>query len=166
MATPLAAAVRGGAATVGLILASQAFGCTVGALAFSRSVPPGQRARYMGPLAIASCGVLVLFATGPGLAGVLVILAVSGLFTCYQLTANAAFVRAAPPAQRSQAFGIAQGGISLAQGLFIVLAGATAGWFTPDTVLCAGGALGALCALALACSRSARSYWRPAAPPR
>jgi len=164
VATPLAAAVRGGAVTVGLILASQALGCTVGALAFSRSVPTARRARYTGPLAVASCGVLVLFATGPGLAGVLVILAFSGLFTCYQLAANAAFVRAAPPEQRSQAFGIAQGGISLGQGLVIVVAGAAAGRFTPDAVICAGGALGALAALALVFSRSARLGWRPAAP--
>lgn len=162
VAAPLAAALRGGAVTVGLILAAQAFGCTIGALAFSRAVPPGRRARYGGPLAVASCGVLVLFTTGPGLAGVLVILAVSGLCTCYQLAANAAFVRATPPGQRSQAFGIAQGSISLGQGLVIVVAGAAAGWFTPDAVICAGGALGALFALALVFSRAARPNSRPA----
>jgi len=169
VAAPLAAAVRGGvvsgsAVTVGLILASEALGATFGALAFSRLVPPGQRIRWIGPLAIAASGLLILFATRPGLAGVLVILAVSGLCTCYQLAANAAFVRATPPEQRSQAFGIAQGGINLGQGLFIVLAGAAAGQLTPDTVIWVGGALGALCALALACSRSARPYWRPATP--
>jgi hypothetical protein len=150
VATPLAAAVGGGAVAVGLILASAAFGSTVGALSFSRFVAPDQRIRWTVPLAVAACGVLALFAAGPGLAGVLLILAISGLCSCYQLAANASFVRATPPEQRSQAFGIAQGGISLGQGLVIVLAGAAAERFPPDAVICAGGIAGALCALALA----------------
>jgi hypothetical protein len=57
----------------------------------------------MGPLAVAACGLLILFATHPGLAGVLIILTASGLCTCYQLAANASFVTATPPDQRSQA---------------------------------------------------------------
>jgi MFS family permease len=152
VATPLAAAVGGGAVTVGLILASEALGSTVGALCFSRFVPPAQRIRFIGPLAVAACGLLTFFAAQPGLAGILVILAVSGLCSCYQLAANASFVQATPPEQRSQAFGIAQGGINLGQGLVIVLAGAAAERFTPDTVIYAVGAVGALCALALAVS--------------
>jgi predicted MFS family arabinose efflux permease len=156
VATPLAAAVGGGAVTVGLILASEAFGSTVGALCFSRLVPPAARARWIGPLAVAACGLLTLFAAGPGLAGVLVILAVSGLCSSYQLAANASFVSATPPEQRSQAFGIAQGGINLGQGLVIVLAGTAAEWFTPDAVICVVGAVGALCALVLACTGPGR----------
>jgi MFS family permease len=164
VATPLAAARHGGAVTVGLILASAAFGSTVGALCFSRLVPPGRRIRFMGPLAVAACGLLIVFAAHPGLAGVLVILAASGLCTCYQLAANASFVRATPPEQRSQAFGIAQGGINLGQGLVIVLAGAAAERFTPDAVICAVGGLGALCAALLAVSQAAHPRWRSAAP--
>ena len=152
VATPLAAAVGGGAVTVGLILASEALGSTVGALCFSRFVRPAQRIRFVGPLAVAACGLLTFFAAQPGLAGILAILAVSGLCSCYQLAANASFVQATPPEQRSQAFGIAQGGINLGQGLVIVLAGAAAERFTPNTVICAVGAAGALCALALAVS--------------
>jgi MFS family permease len=153
VATPLASSVGAGvgrsAVAVGLILASEAFGSTVGAVCFSRFVAPGQRIRWIGPLAVAACGVLILFAAHPGLAGVLVILAVSGLCTCYQLAANASFVRVTPPEQRSQAFGIAQGGINLGQGLLIVVAGAAAERLTPDTVISAAGALGVLCALVL-----------------
>jgi hypothetical protein len=103
----------------------------------------------MGPLAVAACGLLILFAAHPGLAGVLIILAGAGLCTCYQLAANASFVRATPPEQRSQAFGIAQGGINLGQGLLIVVAGAAAELVSPDTVICAAGAIGVLCALVL-----------------
>ena len=65
-----------------------------------------------GPLAVAACALLILFAAHPGLAGVLIILAASGLCTCYQLAANASFVKATPPDQRSQAFGVEQSGVS------------------------------------------------------
>jgi MFS family permease len=150
LARPLAASPRGIGVVVGLILASQALGSTVGALCFSRFVAPDQRIRWMGPLAAAACGLLILFAAHPGLADVLIILAGSGLCTCYQLAANASFVRATPSEQRSQAFGIAQGGINLGQGLLIVVAGAAAELVSPDTVICAAGAIGVLCALVLA----------------
>jgi hypothetical protein len=85
-----------------------------------------------------------------------VILAVSGFFGCYQLTANASFVQATPLGRRSQAFGIAQGGMSLSQGVAIILAGTTAEHIAPDTVIAIGGGAGALCALAVAfnCLRS------------
>ena len=154
VATPLAHRLGGGASrdavAVGLILASAALGSTIGALCFSRFVPPDQRIRWMGPLAVAACGLLILFAARPGLAGVLIILTGSGLCTCYQLAANASFVRATPPEQRSQAFGIAQGGINLGQGLLIVAAGGAAELVSPDTVICTAGAIGVVCALVLA----------------
>jgi MFS family permease len=169
VATPLAAAVGGGAVTVGLILAAQAFGSTAGAIGFSRFVDPARRLQWTGPLAVAACAVLLLFAASPGLLGVLLILALSGLFGCYQLAANATFVQATPPARRSQAFGIAQGGMSLGQGTAIILAGAAAGHFSPAHVIAAAGGLGALFALAVAFSKPARPYGRGAAsepPPR
>lgn len=160
VATPLARSVGGGAVTVGLILAAQALGTTVGAIGFSRFVGPARRVRWTAPLAVAACAALVLFAAGPGLPGVLLILALSGLSGCYQLAANAAFVQATPPAQRSQAFGIAQGGMSLGQGTALILAGAAAEYFTPASVIAAAGSIGALCALAVAFSKPARLYWR------
>jgi MFS family permease len=149
VAAPLAAAVRGGAVTVGLILAAQAFGTCAGVLGFSRIAGPAQRTRWTGPLAVAACAVLLPFAAGPPLAAVLLILAVSGLFGCYQVAANASFVQATPARQRSQAFGIAQGGISLAQGLAVIVAGAAAQHFATRAVIAVAGAIGALCALAL-----------------
>jgi hypothetical protein len=46
-------------------------------------------------------GLLVVVMAVPGVPlAVLIILAVSGLCTCYQLAANAAFVRATPPRPR------------------------------------------------------------------
>jgi MFS family permease len=148
--TPLAAALGGGAAAVGVILAAQALGQAVGAIMFSRFVAPAVRLRFMGPLAVASCAVLVLFAWRPGLAFSLLILIASGLFASYQLAANAAFVSAAPQQQRSQAFGLAQGGMSLGQGTVLILAGTAAQHYAPARVIAVCGAVGAGLALVIA----------------
>ncbi len=150
VATPLARALGGGAVTVGVILAAQPLGQTVGALVSSRFVAPAARLRFMGPLAVTTCAVLVLFAWRPGLAASLLILGASGLFASYQMAANAAFVTAAPHEQRSQAFGLAQGGMSLGQGTVMILAGAAAQHFAPARVIAVCGAVGAVLALAIA----------------
>src|SRR5581483_1448348 len=150
--TPLARAVGGGAAAVGAILAAEAVGETLSALLFSRFVAPSTRLRLMGPLAVATCGVLVLFFWRPGLAGSLLILFASGLGACYQLAANAAFVSAAPAGQRSQAFGLAQGGMSLGHGIVMILAGAAAGHHSPARVIAVCGAVGAVAALLITLS--------------
>jgi MFS family permease len=148
--TPLAHAVHGGAAAVGVILAAQALGETVGAIVISRFVAPVTRLRLMGPMAVAACAFLVLFAWSPGLAVSLLILSASGLFASYQVAANAAFVMAAPQEQRGQAFGLAQGGMSLGQGTILIVAGAAAQHYAPASVIAVCGAVGAVLALALA----------------
>jgi len=154
IAVPLARSLGGGSATVGLVLAAEAFGAMVGSLAFSRLVSPGRRLQWMGPLAAAACGVLVLFALHPRLPLALTILGLSGVFACFQLAAAAAFVSAAPPGQRSQAFGLAQGGMSLGQGVVMVLAGAAAEHFRPDAVIVVCGAVGAAAAAIIAIGRA------------
>jgi MFS family permease len=154
VAAPLATAAGGGAVAIGLILAAPALGSAVGFLGFSRLVSPAKRNRLTGPLAIATCACLVPFAARPGLGAGLPILVLSGVFTCYQIAATATFARATPAAQRSQAFGIAQGGISLGQGIFILLAGAAAQHAAAALVIASAGGLGALCALALTLTTS------------
>jgi len=151
--TPLARALGGGAIAVGVILAAQALGETAGAIVFSRFVPPPTRLRSMGPLAVAASAVLVLFIWRPDLPASLLILFASGLFAAYQLAANAAFVNAAPTEQRSQAFGLAQGGMSLGQGAVMILAGAVADHHhSAASVIAVSGAVGAVVALAVAFS--------------
>ena len=76
----------------------------------------------------------------------------SGLCASYQIAANAAFVSAAPQEQRSQAFGLAQGGMSLGQGIVMILAGAAADHHSPARVIAVCGAVGAVVALAIAVS--------------
>jgi predicted MFS family arabinose efflux permease len=153
VSAPLAATLGGGAVAVGFILAAPALGASVGAVVFSRFVAPATRVRWMSPLAVAACAVLVLFVFRPPLPIALVLLAVSGVFDCYQLAANASFVAAAPVRQRSQAFGIAQGGMSLGQGVAMVVAGAAAERLAPNFVIAASGAVGAVAAIAIGFSR-------------
>jgi predicted MFS family arabinose efflux permease len=148
--TPLARTLGGGAAAVGVILAAPALGETAGALVFSRFMPAPIRLRFMGPLAVAASAFLVLFIWQPYLYGSLLILFASGLCASYQIAANSAFVSAAPPEQRSQAFGLAQGGMSLGQGIVMVLAGAAADHHSPALVIAVCGATGAVMALAVA----------------
>ncbi len=160
--TPLARSLGGGATVVGVILAAQALGETGGALVFSRFAAPALRLALMGPLAVASCAVLVLFVFRPGLIASLVLLGVSGLCASYQIAANAAFVSAAPREQRSQAFGLAQGGMSLGQGAVMIMAGAVAEAVSPVRVIAICGGLGAVAAVVLAIgwsrSRHEESY--------
>ena len=151
---PLSQSLGGGDVAAGLILAAGALGASLGAVGFSRLVSPERRLRWMGAVAALAPAVLVLFAFRPPLPAALAILVVSGIFDCYQLAANAAFVRAAPAAQRGQAFGIAQAGMSLGQGAAMVLAGAAAERFAPSLVIAVGGAIGLVVAAAVALSRS------------
>ena len=142
-------ALGGGAAAVGVILAANALGQTVGTITFSRFVAPATRLRFMGPLAISACGVLVLFFWKPDLYVSLLILFTSGLCACYQLAANSSFVSAAPQEQRSQAFGLAQGAMSLGQGVVMILAGAAAEHHAPARAIAVCGAVGVVAAFAV-----------------
>jgi MFS family permease len=150
LAVPLARWLNGGDILVGLLLAATALGIAVGSLAFSRLVGPARRGAWMGPLAVASCLLLVLFVADPPAPTVLLILFASGACSCYQMAANAAFVRAAPAEQRSQAFGLAQAGIYLGQGGAVIVAGAAAAHYSPADVIAASGVIGVVAALALA----------------
>jgi MFS family permease len=150
---PLSRSLGAGDLAAGLILAAAALGASIGAVGFSRLVSPGRRVRWMTRIAPLAPGVLVLFAFRPALPAALAILTASGIFDCYQVAANATFVQATPPSQRSQAFGIVQGGMSLGQGTAMILAGAAAEWFAPSLVIAVGGAIGAVAAVVVALTR-------------
>jgi predicted MFS family arabinose efflux permease len=150
---PLSRSLGGGDLAAGLILAAAALGASLGAVGFSRLVSPERRLRWMTRIAPLAPGVLILFAFRPALPAALVILTISGIFDCYQVAANAKFVQATPPSQRSQAFGIVQGGMSLGQGTAMILAGAAADRFAPGLVIAVGGAIGAMAAIVVALTR-------------
>jgi MFS family permease len=149
VAAPFARQLHAGAVGVGLLLAAGPAGYTLGAAAFGRFVPPRQRPRLMAPLAAACCLILVLIAVQPGLPVALLILAASGTCSCFQVAANSEFVLATPPGQRSQAFGLAIGGMSLGQGVAMIAAGAAALHFPPSAVIACSGAIGVLAVLAI-----------------
>jgi MFS family permease len=153
VSAPLAASLGGGSVAVGIILAAGALGSAAGAVTVSRFISPARRLRWMAPLAVGSCAVLGLFVLQPALPGVLAILTVSGVFSCYLIAANAAFVAAAPPHVRSQAFGVAQAGMSLGQGLAMIVAGAVAEHHSPSAVIAVFGAAGAVVAATMAATR-------------
>ena len=140
--------------STGLVFAAGPFGTALGAVIFGRLVPQASRQRWMGPLAVAASGVLLLCWLQPDLPGSLLIIAVSGACAAYQLAANAAFVAVVPPERRGQAFGLANGGMQVTQGIWIVVAGALAasGAVTPATAVAVSGGLGAILAAALATS--------------
>jgi MFS family permease len=157
LAAPLADRLHGRlplAVTTGLIFAAGPLGTMIGAIAFSRLVPAPRRQAWLGPLAVVSCGVLLLLAARLDLAASLAVLAVSGAGASYQLAANAAFVAAVPPQRRGQAFGLANGGMQVFQGLWIVLAGAVAEHaLAPGAVVAISGGIGAALAAVLTLAR-------------
>jgi hypothetical protein len=108
--------------------------------------------RWIGPLAVTACAILIVFVLHPPLPGTLAILGLSGVFDCYQVAANASFVRATPRQYRSSVFGVAQAGMSLGQGAAIIAAGAAAQVRSPSDVIAASGAIGALCGLVIIAS--------------
>ena len=150
--TPLADAVGGGAVAVGVLLAAALLGEMTGALTLSRIVAPRTRLRTMGPLAVTACAILILFFLRPTLPISLLILFASGLCASYQLAANAAFVSTAPSEQRSQVFGVANGTMTLGQGIVMILAGAAANHYSAALVIAGCGAVGTVAALALVVS--------------
>jgi MFS family permease len=140
--------------STGLVFAAGPFGTAVGAVLLGRLVPQAWRQRLMGPLAIGACGLLALLWLKPDLVAALLIIAGSGACASYQLAANAAFVAVVPPERRGQAFGLANGGMQLLQGLWIVAAGAAASSraISPAAAIAISGCLGATLAGALAIS--------------
>lgn len=146
----------------GLMFAGIPLGTMVGAAAFSRLLRPAQQQLLLGPLAVAACAVLMLFWAAPGFVLSLVLFAVAGACACYQVAANAAFVAAVPPSRRGQAFGLANGGMQVVQGLWYIVAGAIASQLSPETVIGFSGGLGALVAVSLAISWRKASAMVPA----
>jgi len=150
IAAPYAASLHGGAVMTGLLIASGQVGAVLFTPYFSGHVGPRRRLRWMGPMAMLTCAVLLVTVLRPGLYVSMAIFAVSGTFGIYQIAANTAFVARVPNERRSQAFGLANAGLIVGQGLFFMLAGAAAQKFSPADVIAAGGGLGTLAAAMLA----------------
>lgn len=142
LAVPYAATFGGGAVTAGLLLAAMPAGMVVGSVLLSRFVRPANRLHAMGWMSMLACLPLIGAGVRPPLWWVVALWALSGAGSAYQLVANTAFVAAVPAAGRGQAFGLAQSGLLAGQGVGILVGGAAAQVFGPETVVAFAGVLG------------------------
>ena len=158
LAAPYAGRLGGGPVAAGLIIAASQVGAAVATPLFTKRIGPLTRLRWMGPMAVYACAVLLVVALRPGLVASMAIFALSNTFAMYQIAANTAFVERVPNERRAQAFGLANAGLVVGQGLAFMAAGAAAEVVPPSTVIAFGGGLGAL----MACGLALR--WRDMSP--
>jgi MFS family permease len=150
IAAPLVAELGLGATGVGILLAANPLGVTIGGLAVARLVAPRRREQLVPALVVLSLVPMVLAGLTAGLAApgvltftvVVVLLFVSGLGSAWMIPLNAAFVQAVPASHRGRAFGVAVSGLYGVQGLGALAAGAAAEAFPPSAVVVLCGAIG------------------------
>jgi MFS family permease len=150
LAAPYAAGFGGGDVATGLVLAALPLGSAAGTYFFGKLVRPARRLQLMGALAIGSCAPLLLCALRPNLTLSVIILFVAGASSAFQLSASSEFVVAVPNSSRGQAYGFANAGLAIGQGLTISLAGALAGALPAYLVIAVSGGLGTVVAIVLA----------------
>jgi MFS family permease len=137
-------------ATIGILLAANPLGVTVGGLVIARLVPPDRRERLVIPLVVLSLAPilgagLVAVLAAPGtlpFAAVVGLLFVSGLGSSWLIPLNVSFVRAVPSAYRGRAFGVAVSGLYGVQALGALAAGLGAEGVSASGVLALSGGLG------------------------
>ena len=150
IAAPYAGSLKGGATAAGLILATSGLGAALITPLFTKRIGPLTRLKWMGPMAVLACVVLTATAFRPNLIVSMALFALSNSFAMYQIAANTAFVERIPNEKRGQAFGLANAGLVVGQGLAFALAGAAAEVVPPSTVVALSGGIGALIACGLA----------------
>jgi len=159
IAAPYAHALHGGSIATGAVLASVVLATAIVTPLFSRILSPRRRIDWMGPLAILCNGTLVLIAFHPSLIASLVIFSASSAFGTYQIAANTAFVVRVPNERRAQAFGIANMGVIVGQGITFVAAGAATEKLSPALVIGIAGGIGMVLAIIFT------AQWRHVSPP-
>ena len=177
IAAPLTDDLGEGAAALGVLLAANPLGVTVGGLVVARLLGTARAERLMPVLVVLSLAPvllagLVALAAGPGRgAYVLVVglLFVAGLGASWTIPLNVAFVQAVPPAVRGRAFGVAVSGLYGIQGLGALGAGLAAERVPAAAVVAVAGGLGLLavvpCLVALARTRPGVASGHRAAGP-
>lgn len=152
VAAPLADELGRDATGLGVLLAANPLGVTIGGLVLARLVPSAVRERLMAPLVVLSllpllAGGLLAATAGGGTSSFAVLvglLFLSGLGASWVIPLNVAFVQAVPNAYRGRAFGVAVSGLYGVQGIGALAAGAAAEGVTPPGVLALCGGLGLL----------------------
>ena len=159
LAVPYAAQIGVGTIAVGLLLAAQPAGTVIGAFILGRWVSPQRRLALLGPLAVLTTAPLMAYVFVPDLVPAVLILFSVGLFSAYQVTAGATFMRIVPDAGRGQAFGLAGSGLIAAQGIGLATGGLLASVLgSVAATIAVAGAAGTVLALpAAAAWRRART---------
>jgi predicted MFS family arabinose efflux permease len=143
VAPPYAHSLGAGAAGIGLLMAAGPAGAAIGTYLFLRLVPSASRPTWMPVLAIV-CGLpLVVCWLRPGIAVSIVLWAISGAATSYQIQVVAEYIRAVPNNRRAQATGVAASGLLASQGIGILLGGIVASRFGAATAIGMAGAVAA-----------------------
>jgi predicted MFS family arabinose efflux permease len=150
IAAPYVGSLKGGAVAAGLLLATSGLGAAITTPLFTKRIGPLTRLKWMGPMAVLARGILAATAFRPNLIISMALFAVSNCFAMYQIAANTAFVERIPNEKRGQAFGLANAGLVVGQGLAFAVAGAAAEVVPPSTVVALSGGIGALIACGLA----------------
>jgi MFS family permease len=150
IAVPYAGRLGGGAVAAGLLLATSQLGAAFTTPLFTKKIGPLTRLRWMGPMAVLTCGILAVTVLRPDLIASMALFALSNSFAMYQIAANTAFVERIPNEKRGQAFGLANAGLVVGQGIAFAVAGAAAEVVPPSTVVALSGGIGALIACGLA----------------
>jgi Major Facilitator Superfamily len=150
IAVPYAGRLGGGAVAAGLLIGASQLGAAVSTPLFAKKIGPLTQLRWMGPMAVLTCGILVVTVLRPNLIVSMAVFALSNSFAMYQIAANTAFVERLPNEKRGQAFGLANAGLVVGQGAAFALAGAAAEVVPPSTVVALSGGIGALIACGLA----------------
>ena len=138
------------ATALGVLLAANPLGVTIGGLVIARLVPPHRRDRLVVPLVVLSLAPVLVAGLaavilGPGTPTfVLVVglLFLSGLGAAWSIPLNVAFVQAVPSAYRGRAFGVAVSGLYGVQGLGAIAAGLAAEGLSAGGAVALSGGLG------------------------
>nr|BFE70681.1 hypothetical protein GCM10020092_039820 [Actinoplanes digitatis] len=143
------AAQAGRPGTAGVLLAAAAFGMLTGEFLVARLAPPALRERLTPWLALLLGVPLAAFLLRPGPVAAAVILALAAAGFSYHLGLARRFLEAAPQRWRGQAFGLANTGTMVLQGLAMAGAGALAELVAPEVVMALAGGASILSTLAL-----------------
>jgi predicted MFS family arabinose efflux permease len=150
LAAPYAGRLGGGAVAAGMLIAASQLGGAISTPLFTKKIGPLTRLSWMGPMAVLTCVILVIAIANLGLVPSMALFALSNTLTIYQVAANTAFVEQIPNEKRGQAFGLANAGLVVGQGVAFAVAGAAAEVVPPSTVVALSGGIGAVIACGLA----------------
>ncbi|WP_158630429.1 MFS transporter [Glycomyces terrestris] len=146
LAVPYAAEIGAGEEAVGLLMAGDVIGMTVGAVAVAKTGARWRR-RLLVPLAAATGLPLMATALAPGVLPTVVLWAAAGCLGSYMVFAQIAFTQLVPDHVRARAIAFASAGLQTAQGVGVMLGGVLAEAVPPSLAIAVSAAAGSTAAL-------------------